>query len=362
MQTVKSSPKLCHPLMQEVDALYAELSDKAEHKTLVPKTFHESLRYTVEAFEFWGGIRREFEYSDHAVKPLKLETYDPKNIIVCFSGGKDSYTVAKHYQKMGYNVLLYHLRGLNATYRGKYSEHLVAENVAKFMGLPLVIEDISYTGNHEWIEHPMKNMLMVNRAISYGISHRFTTKIAVGTFRSSYLRDNAFEVCGGDCEEMWEVYEKIIKCIIPNFRVYRPNLNYQTSYNAILKNVDVLNHIGSCMTPTRFRDLFRNRTQKNYSIEFLPNRCGCCWKDCLEYIWFTDHNVFELNREYYIHCMEVLGNTIYKETGQRHYAVEDIWDTYFFYPMTKSKMYKELSDAIIQPNGKIDCTNDITEG
>ena len=362
MQFVKSTPELCHPIMTEINALYADLSDKQAVKSLVPHTFHKSLKGIVDLFSFWADVHRDFTYSDYAPKRLELEEYDPKTIIVCFSGGKDSFTTARHYQKMGYNVILYHLKGLNLTYRGKYSEHIVAEDVAEYLGMPLVVEEVTYAGTQEWVEHPMKNMLLVNCALSYGIRNHITSKIAVGTFRMSFMRDNAFDVCGGDCEEMWEAYEEVMSNIIPRFKVYRPNINYQTSYNAILKEPEVLGRLGSCMTPTRFRDLFRERTQRNYNMQFLPNRCGCCWKDCLEYIWFTDHGVFELNPEYYIHCVEVLGNTWYKETGQRYYDVTDIWEQYLFYPMKKSIMYKELSHAIVQPNGKIDYTDNDSEG
>ena len=361
MQSVSKSPELCFRIMSEMDMLYADLSEIEAVRRLIPLSVDERLSKLVSLFVDYGYVTREYRYVTNHDSRLDV-AYDPKNMIVCFSGGKDSFATALHYKRMGYNVYLYHLRGLNQTYRGKYSEHLVAEEGAKYLGLPLIIEDISYTGFHEWVEHPMKNILLANRALSYGVRNGLTTKIAVGTFRTSKLKDNEFSVCGGDCADMWDVYNDIIKTIIPNFHVYIPNINYQTSYNVLLKDPKALEHTVSCMTPTRFRDLFRNRTEKNYSIRLLPNRCGCCWKDCIEYIWFTDHGVFELNPDYYIHCLEVLGDTYYKEAKIRLYTIDDIWRTYIFYPMTKSKMYKELTNAFIQPNGKIDRSNNDTEG
>ena len=94
MQFVKSTPELCHPIMTEINALYADLSDKQAVKSLVPHTFHKSLKGIVDLFSFWADVHRDFTYSDYAPKCLELEEYDPKTIIVCFSGGKDSTVVS----------------------------------------------------------------------------------------------------------------------------------------------------------------------------------------------------------------------------------------------------------------------------
>ena len=362
MQRVKSNLKLIHPLMNELETLYAELSVKEQGKSLVTATHDILMKPLVDIFVRWGACTHEFKYVNSKTEKIELPKFDKKNIIVCFSGGKDSFVVARHYQKMGYNVYLYHLKGLNATYCGKSSEAFVAEDCAKYMGLPLIIEEISYSGYHEWTEHPMKNIVLLNYALSYGIREGITDKIAVGTFYKSNLVDNAFDVCGGDCVEMFQAYENIIKSVIPKFRVYMPNKNYQTAYNALIKEPEALEHISSCLTPNRFKEHFRARTERNYSISFMPNRCGCCWKDVVEYMWLVDHNVLDLNPRYYLHCLEVLRATQYKEFRYLIYEARIVWNTYMFYPMSKSKMYKELKDATFTTKGKITCTNNNTKG
>lgn len=362
MQIVKSATPLCHPLLDELDSLYADLSERKEQKKLVPMTYDVSLHKTLEHFEEEAGIERHFNFVKEDIQPLQLPEYDAKNIIVCFSGGKDSFGVARYYQMRGYNVYLYHLRGLNATYCGEYSEHKVAERAAKYLELPLTIEDITYTGYHDWVEHPMKNMIMASRALSWGIREGLTTKIAVGTFKTAFLEDNIFEVCAGDCVEMWRAYDRIIRRIIPKYHTLIPAKNYQTAYDIIKNEPEALDVLISCMTPTRFRKAFRDRTVSKYKIDLLPYRCGCCWKDCVEYIWFADRGLFPLNKPYYIHCLEVLANTHEKETGMRYFSVRTLWGDYFFYPLTESIMHEEIQDAIIQSHGKVVCSNHNIEG
>lgn len=320
-------------------------------------TYDKSLKGIFDIFENEVLIDRDFKFVKEDVEPLDLSGFDDKSIIVCFSGGKDSFAVARHYQKLKYKVYLYHLKGLNATYCGEYSEHLVAQKAAEYMGLPLILEEISYTGYHDWVEHPMKNMIMATRALSWGVRNRVTTKIAVGTFKTAYLEDNAFRVCAGDCVEMWKAYDKVIRRIIPKYKTYIPNENYQTAYDIIKNEPQALEVLISCMTPNRFRKAFRQRTIDKYGIDLLPNRCGCCWKDAVEYIWFADHELIPLHRAYYIHCIEVLANSYEKETGTRFFSVRSLWTEYFFYPIDQSIMSEVIEDGIIQSHGKVVCTN-----
>ena len=139
-----------------------------------------------------------------------------------------------------------------------------------------------------------------------------------------------------------------------------PNSNYQTACDIIAKEPKALEVLISCMTPNRFRRSFRERTIRNYGVDLLPNRCGCCWKDAVEYIWFTDRGLLPLNKPYYMHCLTVLANTHEKETGFRYFSMRGLWEDYFFYPISKSIMYEVIQDAIVQSHGKIVCPNNDT--
>jgi len=335
------------PLFDDIERLYKELSEPVKKKKtpLFVQPYDNTFLPIVKTFEKLSGHTfPHMEFEEQTFPDLQLPQMDSKNIIVCYSGGKDSFSVIRHYQKQGYNVYAYHIKGLNKTY---YDEWEVAEQMARKLKIPLYIDSISYKGTHCWIEHPMKNMIMAIMALSWGIRNGISTKIAVGTFRTALIDDVAFEVCAGDTMDMWKMFEEVIRKIIPSFQMYIPNKNFQTAYNLLLKEPEYLPLTISCMTPNRFRNLFRKRTLKNYTIGLMPYRCGCCWKCATEYIWFCDKGVLEYNQAYYLHCLEVLLNNLEQETGYQIRDLNYVWNTYFFYSMKKSKAYKELQNAFI---------------
>lgn len=338
--------KSIHPLFDELERFYSDLSNVDSKKQLFLQPYDSVFLPILKTFEERTGYKfAPMIFEKRTYEPLKLPMMDAKNIIVCYSGGKDSFAVIRHYQKKGYNVYAYHIRGLNKTY---YDEWETAEKMAEELGIPLYIDNVSYSGGHIWIEHPLKNMIMASMALNWGIRNGISTKIACGTFRTARLDDVSFEVCAGDCMDMWEKYEAIVRQVLPSFQMYIPNQNFQTAYNLLIKEPKYLPLTISCLTPNRFRELFRNRTIKNYGIDLMPNRCGCCWKCATEYIWFSDHDILEYNQKYYIHCLEVLMNTLEQETGYSMHSIEYVWDNYFFYSMRKSKAYKELKNAFIR--------------
>lgn len=357
MQTIKHENgfKYFNPLLADLETLYSVVSDDEPRTELFPPLVDVSLEPVYDMIVEQTGKefgKPSFKQRQHA---KHTKRYDAKNIIVCYSGGKDSLSVVLHYMKMGYNVYAYHIKGLN---KGYYNEWEIAEEASREIGFNLIIDQVSYSGQHVWTEHPMKNMLMATMALNYGVTHGITTKIAVGDFRDCSVDAVAFSVTGGDTVEMWDLYTKFIRTIIPNFKVYIPNKNYATAYNMLLKHPNHIKHTMSCMTPNRFRESFRKRTQKNYGVELLEHRCGCCSKCAVEYIIFCDHGVFQLDRQYYIHCLEILAYTSLKEEDNTVPSINRLWGLFFFYPMKKSKLYRELSNAIIQ-NGKIKLANEI---
>ena len=348
MQTIKHSADYISPssIFDDLERLYTELSDtKKKRVGLFSQPYDRCFEPLVKAFmQYTDSDFSHIEYTDKKYDLIPLDSYDPKNIIVCYSGGKDSFAALRHYQKLGYNVYAYHIKGLNKTY---YDEWEVAEKTAEALGIKLYIDSVTYSGAHCWTEHPMKNMLMATMALAWGIREHVGVKVACGTFKTAHLEDVAFDVCGGDCVEMWEMFDDIVSKVIPSFHMYIANANYQTAFNLLKKEPKSLEYTISCVTPNRFRALFRKRTMFNYGVELLPYRCGCCWKCAVEYIWFCDHNVLGYDRDYYLHCVEVLSNTIWKETGYYPHSIEYVWDKYMFYSMRKSKAYKELKDAFI---------------
>lgn len=277
-------------------------------------------------------------------KPLNLPpitpvTSRPKEITVCLSGGKDSAACAYYYIKKGYKVHLYHAAGVNKAYG---DEKKAAAKIAKYLGCDLHIDNIKLEGKHDFIEHPLKNYVIANGAIHYCLYNGYTPVIAFGNFSQSTLDMNEFEVCAGDCIEMWDAYRKIIQSVLPEFDIEIPLKSNADTFDLLKEDWELFGMSVSCMSPFRFRAHWKHRTEEKYNVRVFPDRCGCCWKCCMEWMWLADTGKVEYNEDYYIHCFEILERTIIKETGAPGESLQEIWDNYMFYPIEKSKAYEKL--------------------
>lgn len=257
---------------------------------------------------------------------------DDKTYIVCTSGGKDSVATAKVLKEAGFNVILYHMHGINQAY---YDEYTTIPKIAEYLGVPYYIEDVKLIGKHQYVEHPMKNMLIANGAITYCVQNKLPVNIAFGNYSSSKLEDMEFEVCAGDSRDMWDIYERVIQNIIPDFHIFTPLESIKDTYDILGDDLFIYENCISCISPYRFRDYWKNRTEDKYGITLLDHRCGSCHKCCLEYMVLVDNGTLEYNKEYYNHCFDILKKTARKETGLEMTS-QQVWDRYFWYNIEKS--------------------------
>lgn len=329
MQCVSHRYKNELQVFNDIETLYWLTSDRHPNP-LLPVEVDESCSSLVALFRQYGDMECPVRYKRRTTRFLDLTGFDANNVILCYSGGKDSTAAVFKLREQGYNVYLYHLKGANRFY---YDEWQAAEKLAKELDCSLYFDEMHYSGYHEWIEHPMKNMLLANAALCYGIREGIGTKIAFGNFSNSTLEVDPFDVCGGDCKEMWSAYNHIIQTVIPGFEVMLPLVNMQDTLDTLPPELIPLTQ--SCMTPNRFRESLRQKNLAKYGEPTLEHRCGSCWKCAVEYIWMADNGLAEYNEDYYNHCFETLRNTMKKETGVRYVSDEAVWNNYFFYEFKK---------------------------
>ena len=347
MQTVIHNYTNVSPIFNQIEHLYTYISDTI-FKPLVPYLMDTSFEDLHDILTEYVPDYNYTEFFDFNFPKIKVP--DTDNVIVCISGGKDSVALTKMLMECGKKVYLYHMKGINKVYPDETDAVI---DIAHTLGVPCYIDTIVLSGRQRFVEHPMKNMIIANGAIHYGLRENIGVNIAFGNFNESYLEGNQFDVCGGDCMDMWYAYEKIIRSIIPTFSVQIPLNNNQETLKILEHHKELLPLTISCMSPYRFRDHWRRRTQKKYNIDLWPNRCGCCWKCCLEYMYYCDHNLLKYDETYYLHCIQILCDTLRKEskvTGTIH----QVWEEYMHYPIRKSKAWEVLKDATIQ-NGKVKC-------
>lgn len=326
------------PVFLMIENLYEYLSSPAEFDGIIwlDDVFVPLCNIlSAYIFDFQIPTIKSFNFA-----PIECPKCDTQEITVCLSGGKDSAAVAYYYLQKGYKVHLYHATGINKAYG---NEKKAAQDIADYLGCELFIDTLKLVGTKErYVEHPLKNYLIADGAIHYCLEMGYSPHIAFGNFNRSSLRDNPFEVCAGDCIELWNEYVTIIQRVLPEFRLELPFSTNADTFNLLSSNWELFNLTVSCMSPVRFRAHWKHRTEEKYNVRLAENRCGCCWKCAVEEMWLMDNGYMEYDENFYKHSFEVLEKTVYKETGEVALSPRDLWDQYMFYPFENSKGYKML--------------------
>lgn len=343
MQTVKRITPNAFPLMNDIDRLYAYLSDKPSTALFYP-AYDKSFKALIEIFKAYTGNNWKVTYTDSEYK--QITPVENNNIILTFSGGKDSIASALRYKESGYTVYLYHMKHINPSFSDEWK---CAQESASILGLPIFFDDIQFSGHHMYMEHPMKNMLIANGALSFGIREGIGTTVAFGNYLNSLLDDNVFERCAGDCIDMWEAYEDIIQRVIPNFQIQMNIENMGDTLTALEDRPDLLNVSLSCLCRHSLRDYRRQWVKDKFGVELYKRRCGSCYKCCLEYVHMADRDKLPFNELYYKYCLNQLLKVLVEEEGEQD-SIDMFWQHFFIYPKDHSKISEQLETVEINGN------------
>lgn len=340
MQTLLKTKKNIHPIFDEIEKFYTYVSDET-HTELIKPVWDSHFEPLVELFNQYNGDNYKFSYAN---KPYKKLDYEVKSndIVLCFSGGKDSIAVALNYLEKGFNVHLFHVKGINFSIA---DESKIAQEVAEKLGLELHIEEIAFSGHHRFMEHPMKNMIIANQAIQYAIENGYGVQLGFANYYTSYLADNIMSVCGGDCMEMWDAYVHLLSNVIPDILIDCPLNSMGETLDILSDRWDLLDSSISCLCRHSLRQHRHDWVKQKYGIDLPKYRCGSCYKCCVEYIYLADNDLLPFNRDYYRYCI----NQLYKVALRENVGVTSafqVWYHFMFYSIAKSKIYGDLCAAV----------------
>lgn len=339
MQRIERVNPNISPIMDDIDRIYVMFSEPPAEKPLIKPCYDSSFELLVDIFNSYGGYEWAVDYEDRAY-PVVAQPQN-NNLILAFSGGKDSIASAIKYKEAGYNVYLYYMQHINPTFS---DEGDCAKKAAELLELPIFMDDIKYKGYHMWTEHPMKNMVIANGALSYGVREGIGTRVAFGNYKTSFLDDNVFDRCAGDCTDMWEAYSEIISRIIPNFEIETNLENINDTLELLSGHRDLLDASLSCLCRHSLRAYRRDWVSKKFGIELFARRCGSCYKCCMEYIYMADHDKLPFNEDYYKYCIQQL----YRIALVEKLPVEDVydvWNHFVLYPRSQSKIKDKFDNV-----------------
>ena len=207
--------------------------------------------------------------------------HNGRDLMVGFSGGKDSLATALWGLEKGYDVTLFHVKGVNPSYPNEVNH---AVTLAGELPARLIIKQVKLTGRSDFMENPVKNQLILAAMIAWGYPQGIAN-YALGDFWDDTL-DKSNIICNlSDARELWLGIESYLGDIYNPFSYKHIFNNYSETYLQILRTrPDLLEQVLGCMAPLRYRAGYRQHNESKYKLNLLPGRCGSCWKCCAEYL------------------------------------------------------------------------------
>jgi len=392
-QAISHSYVNCHPVFDQLDALYEYLSRKNDRELRLDNSFRSLIR-VLQQHIWWLSEPAYFNFSENFSLPRPSENLKPgppdrflghfiyipnkvsvrklepqlvekggqKTVLLAFSGGRGSLATALFYKEHGFDVRLFHVCGIN---REAGDEYEFAKAQAERIELPFYVHNVALNDGYfdeQYMEHPLKNIAICNAMIHFCLDHQLPPHIAFGTYEMDRLAYNCFAVCGAECKEMFEAYEKIVKPIIPDFRISTPLSHEGMAIERLIRNPGYLDMTTSCATSKMLRRYGQARVKKFFGIDVHKQDCGVCWKCAKDYIFRCDYGfVEEPNYHYYIICITILKAQFDGERGYPCFSIYDIWNRFFFYNISKSKFHEELRKAKVRETGNISFPDHVVE-
>lgn len=233
--------------------------------------------------------------------------FDNRKIIIGASGGLDSTYTALRYKDLGYDIILVHFKNLNKNYP-KETEHI--KNFAKKNNFKLYIIDVKNFGKDYFPDNPFKNELILCALteIGYNLNIKNIMLGATGTY---HIENSKIGINVTDTIENYNTFISGLKKYYNNVNLFflEKNLTKNKMIEYIIKyHKDSLEDIYSCISPNRFVKMLHNNNESKYNIKLLKDRCGSCYKCCMEYILLYENGYYS-NKEFLNHCYEILAKS-----------------------------------------------------
>lgn len=303
--------------------------------------FDKDVKPIVEVLSIGANRKFDISYYDNTKRFKTCGVEEKGNVVVCFSGGKDSTAAAIKMKEVGLNVHLFYVQGINKSYPDEMEK---AKAIANYLHMPLHIETISLKGKTDFHDNPVKNQLIASMALDYGITNGIGTKVCFGDFYTDVAKESSFLEAWSDCIEMWNAHRDFVRLYVPQYEIIIPFKNYIETMDIISKDSVIMEMVQGCVLPQRFRKSMKTNNEKRYGVNLLPNRCGSCWKCCAEYIHYADIGVVEYNKDFYQHCLVFLSgkmHVLHKNVGK--VDLESTYRSFLYNDYKNSKFYNDDS-------------------
>ncbi len=210
------------------------------------------------------------------IVPVITDT-DLKKVVLGFSGGLDSVYQAIDLKERGYEVILYHLKGINTYENGQATKH--CKEIAKKLGMPYVESVISKKRGSQTVpENPLKNELIMGLMIDYCLENNIHY-ISLGDDLNLSLKDSVSGINVTDAREVTKAFIDGIQKVIDI--QFLPIMGGE-KIDRIKKLMEygLENDYYSCVQAGRFNKKLHNLNERKYGVKLFDGNCGCSCRKC----------------------------------------------------------------------------------
>lgn len=273
-------------------------------EVLIPKGFEELIKLLYKRHN-----QKQPKINTYLLQTNKLNENTNKNVILGYSGGMDSSYLALYLKNNGYDVTLFHLKGLNKCYP---KEDEFAKIFAKQNNFKYIEKVIKHNNKEFFIDNPIKNQLILSLMLDYGIKNNIFN-FALGDDLCTNIEDAKIGMTITDSKEVNELFWIGVQNYFKNANLITIDKNVRKidRIKYIIKN-ESLDYIYSCISPHRFNNKLHNDNSKKYNVKILDGRCGSCYKCCMEILLLSELNYIydkEKNKDLIKHCWKILSDS-----------------------------------------------------
>lgn len=211
------------------------------------------------------------------VIPSHTSSNNTTDVVLGFSGGLDSVYQALTLKEEGYNVILYHLRGINSYENGQGTAR--CRKIAEKIGAKYIETVIGKKKGWQQVpECPLKNELIMSLMIDYCLSEG-VSKISMGDDLKLSLTDSVVGVNVTDAYELTTAFIDGIRGVVDiEFIPIRGGEKIDRIKKLMEWGLE--NDYYSCVCGGRFNKSLHERNEKKYGVRLFEGNCGCSCRKC----------------------------------------------------------------------------------
>ena len=234
-----------------------------------------------------------------------------KKVCLGFSAGLDSMYQAFVLRDKGFDVTLFHVKGINTYENGQGTKYSKA--FADKFGFDYVEANIQKTKDKNdkhkqfWPENPIKNQLILAMMIDWCVENNCIL-LSLGDDFDLSINDALVGVNLTDSREITQSFLKGIDDIVYGFGFIEIEKGHNKAYRLkLLKEKGALNDYYSCVLPGRFNKTRHKGNIEKYGVVLPSNNCGCsCRKCAMHNLIMYYEKIAEYPQEFIDACWKVM--------------------------------------------------------